>query len=122
MKLINYCKNKCKNVNLETKVSYIKSFSNETILEIIPSKSPTIVFIETLKTDFNSLIYNFGGFLSLWFGLSPIKAIDLFIEFIQLFKNNFYRIKSLLKMIVHILYKFIQLFKNNFIELKVHLK
>jgi hypothetical protein len=34
-----------------------------------------------LKTDFDQLIYNCGGILGLWFGITPIKAVNL-IEYI----------------------------------------
>jgi putative component of membrane protein insertase Oxa1/YidC/SpoIIIJ protein YidD len=44
---------------------------------VIPKKSPHIAYIETLKTDINLLIYNCGGVIGLWFGISPITAVDL---------------------------------------------
>jgi hypothetical protein len=52
---------------------------NETVLEVIPLKS-RIAYIETLKTDLNRMIYDCGGVLVLWFGISPIKAVDLLSE------------------------------------------
>ena len=110
---------KCIKFNFDTDISYAKSFSNETILEIIPSKSPRIVYIETLKTDFNELIYNFGGILSLWFGLSPISATDLFIYFILLFKNNFY---TLIISIADKVLKFFRLIIIFFNFLKISIK
>jgi hypothetical protein len=75
------CKPKCNSLNFDTKIQVSKHVSNETILEIIPTKSPRIAYIETLKTDFDRLIYNCGGILGLWFGITPIKAADL-IEYI----------------------------------------
>jgi hypothetical protein len=36
-----------------------------------------MAYIETLKTDLNKLFYNCGGVLGLWFGITPIKAVDL---------------------------------------------
>jgi hypothetical protein len=71
------CKPKCNSLNFDTKIQVSKHVSNKTILEIIPTKTPRIAYIETLKTDFDRLIYNFGGILGLWFGITPIKAVDL---------------------------------------------
>jgi hypothetical protein len=71
------CKRKCTSLNFDTKIKLSKHVSNKTILEIIPTKTPRIEYIETLKTDFNRLIYNCGGILGLWFGITPIKAVDL---------------------------------------------
>jgi hypothetical protein len=75
------CKPKCNSLNFDTRIQIQKHVSNKTILEIIPKKSPRIVFIETWKTNFDQLIYNCGGILGLWFGITPIKAADL-IEYI----------------------------------------
>jgi hypothetical protein len=71
------CKPKCNSLNFDTKVEVSKHVSNKTILEIIPTKTPRIAYIETLKTDLNRLIYNCGGILGLWFGLTPTKVVDL---------------------------------------------
>jgi hypothetical protein len=71
------CKPKCNSLNFDTKIQVSEQFSNKTILEIFANKSPRIVYIETLKTNFDQLIYNCGAILGLWFGLSPIKATDL---------------------------------------------
>jgi hypothetical protein len=75
------CKPKCNSLNFDTKIQVSKHVSNKTILEIIPMKTPRIVYIETWKTDFDRLIYNCGGILGLWFGITPIKAVNL-IEYI----------------------------------------
>jgi hypothetical protein len=75
------CKPKCNSLNFETKFQLSKHVSNKTIFEIIITKTPRIAYIETLKTDFDRLIYNCGGILGLWFGITPIKAVDL-IEYI----------------------------------------
>jgi hypothetical protein len=72
------CKPKCNSVNFDTKIQVSKHVSNKTIFEVIPMKTPRIAYIETLKTDFDRLIYNCGGILGLWFGITPIKAVDLF--------------------------------------------
>jgi hypothetical protein len=75
------CKPKCNSLNFDTKIQVFKHVSNKTIFELISTKTPRIAYIETLKTDFDSLIYNCGGILGLWFGITPIKAVDL-IEYI----------------------------------------
>jgi hypothetical protein len=67
------CKPKCTSLNFDTKIQVSKHVLNKTILEIIPTKTPRIAYIETLKTDFDRLIYNCGGILGLWFGITPIK-------------------------------------------------
>jgi hypothetical protein len=69
---------KCNLINFNTKIETATLLSNETILEFIPQKTPRIGYIETYKTDFDRLIYNCGGVLGLWFGLTPIKAVDIF--------------------------------------------
>jgi hypothetical protein len=70
-------KPECNSTNFNPKIETTKLLSNETILEFIPQKSPRIAYIETYKTDFNRLIYNCGGVLSLWFGLTPTKLVDI---------------------------------------------
>jgi hypothetical protein len=73
----NICKMKCNSLNFDIKIHISKHVLNETVLEVIPKKSPRIAYIETLKTDFNRLIYNCGGVLGLWFGISAMNAVDL---------------------------------------------
>ncbi len=68
---------KCNTINFNSKIETTKLLSNETILEFIPQKTPRIAYTETYKTDFNGFIYNCGGVLSLWFGLTPIKLVDI---------------------------------------------
>jgi hypothetical protein len=48
-----------------------------TFVEIFPVKFPHFIYTETLNMDFNQLIYNCGGILGLWFGLSPLSLDDL---------------------------------------------
>ena len=80
------CKTKCNSIYTEMKTSTTNVFNNETILEVIPLDSAHIVYFETLKTDFNKLIYNCGGILGLWFGLYPFNSIQIIIQFLGLFK------------------------------------
>jgi hypothetical protein len=71
------CKPKCNSLNFDTKIQVSKHVSNKTIFEIIPTKTPRVAYIEALKTDFDRLIYYCGGVLGLWFGITPLKAMDL---------------------------------------------
>jgi hypothetical protein len=48
-----------------------------TFMKIFPIKFPHFIYTETLNMDFNQLIYNCGGILGLWFGLSPLSLDDL---------------------------------------------
>ncbi len=68
-------KPKCNSINFNTKIETTKFLSNQTIVELIPKISRRIAYFETLKTDFDRLIYNCGGVLGLWFGLSPINTV-----------------------------------------------
>jgi hypothetical protein len=52
-------------------------FQISTKLNLIPIDFPHIKFSETFKSDFNELIYNFGGFKSLGFGLSSVSTFKL---------------------------------------------
>ncbi len=81
------CKSKCNRLSFELKIESTKNVVNETVLEVIPKKYPHIAYIETLKTDFDRLIYNCGGVLGLWFGISPVTAVDLFLYLFRFCKN-----------------------------------
>jgi hypothetical protein len=90
------CKPKCNFVNFDAKVQVFEHVLNETVLEVIPKKTHSIVYIETLKTDFDRLIYNCGGILGLWFGISPIKAVELFLYILRILKIIFTRVLQFL--------------------------
>ncbi len=81
-------KPKCNSIHFNTKMETSKLLSNQTIVELIPKKSPRIAYIETLKTDFDRLIYNIGGVLGLWFGLSPINAADYLLLILKFMKSK----------------------------------
>jgi hypothetical protein len=70
-------KPKCNSINFNSKIDTTKLLSNETILEFMPKRTPRITYTETYKTDFDGFIYNCGGVLGLWFGLTPIKLVDI---------------------------------------------
>jgi hypothetical protein len=73
------CPKKCKKTyfNNNIIIHEFSKVSNDTILEFFPTKSPHFEYSETLSVDFNQLIYNCGGILGLWFGLSPLSIDDL---------------------------------------------
>jgi hypothetical protein len=70
-------KPKCNLINFDSKIETTKLLSNKTILEVIPQNTPRVAYFETYKTDFDRLIYNCGGVLSLWFGLTPFKLVNI---------------------------------------------
>jgi hypothetical protein len=86
-------------------------------LGLIPKKTPLIAYIETFKTDFDRLIYNCGGIFRLWFGLTPVKAVDLIQYSTQIsitsrdkikriVQNLFAIIKRCINFIINILLRF----------------
>jgi hypothetical protein len=79
-----FCKTKCNLINFCTKIEVSKYVLNITVLEVIPMKSRK-AYIETLKTDINRLIYNCGGILGLWFGISELKAGNSLIYLPQIY-------------------------------------
>jgi hypothetical protein len=92
------CLGKCI-VSCSNKYYYIKGkmigSSHQTIINLIPKSLPLIKYSETLKTDFDNLIYNFGGLFGLWFGLSAISISDLALIMKSLFEYLIFRNKSL---------------------------
>jgi hypothetical protein len=65
-------------------------------LEVIPKKSPRIAYIETLKTNFDQMIYNCGEILSLWFGILAMNTENFFkfLFRIFIFSKNFLKSSS----------------------------
>jgi hypothetical protein len=82
-KIINSCTKEClfrsEAHYLEQTHQTMQSVNNEIILEVIPKKVSHFKYIETPKMSFDQLIYNCGGILGLWFGLSP-KNLEFFKE------------------------------------------
>jgi len=70
------CIDKCDSLYYEMILKY-NHFQNSTKLNLIPIDFPHMIFSETLKSDFNQLIYNFGGIIILWFWLLSISAVKL---------------------------------------------
>jgi hypothetical protein len=96
------CKPKCRSINFNQKIQGSEDISNETIVEFIPKKTPRIAYIETLKTDFDRLIHNCGGILGLWFGLTPIKTVELIQYLFQIYNNSRDKIKRVAQNLVTI--------------------
>jgi len=63
-------------------------YNPETVINLIPKVIPLIEYSETIKTDLDNLIYNFGGLLGLWFGFSGISISDLTLICLQFMKNS----------------------------------
>jgi hypothetical protein len=73
------CSRQCESVYYNIMV-LTKEFEDRkvgTFVKIFPMKFPHFIYTETLNMDFNQLIYNCGGILGLWFGLSPLSLDDL---------------------------------------------
>ncbi len=68
----------------------------------IPKKTLRIAYIETLKTDMDRLIYNCGGILGIWFGLTPIKTVELIRYLFQIYNNSRDKIKRIAQNLVTI--------------------
>jgi hypothetical protein len=86
----------------ELKSTEFKGTLNRTIVNIIPKVSVKPQYSESLKTDLNELIYNCGGIMGLWSGLSAVSITYGTITFLFTILPN------------HI--------KTSFIFLKHHLK
>ena len=88
--LLNICLKKClKDCNsfkyiLRAKYSEV---INSTKLTVIPLKTPHIKQIETFNKDFNQLIYELGGNMGLWFGISALNISNLFVSIIKILQN-----------------------------------
>jgi hypothetical protein len=83
IKLVNKCKNicfpNCESFHYDTMITTFRPRNNSLggAVEIFPVKYQHFVYTETLNMDFNQLIYNCGGILGLWFGVSPLSLDDL---------------------------------------------
>ena len=51
------------------------SLLNESRFILFPSEKPFIKYIYTPKMDINQLVYDLGGIIALWFGLSAYSII-----------------------------------------------
>jgi hypothetical protein len=53
------------------------------ILNIFASEKPYLSYIYTPKIDVDQLVYNLGGIISLWFGLSANVLMHAILEFVK---------------------------------------
>jgi hypothetical protein len=86
----------------ELKWTEFKGKLNRTILNIISKVSVKPQYSESLKTDLNELIYNCGGIIGLWFGLSAVSIAYgtinfFFIKLPKHIKTSFVFLKHQLK-------------------------
>ncbi len=91
------CLPECESVYYNTMV-LTKDFPDRkvgTFVEIFPVKFQHFVYTETLNMDLHQLIYNCGGILGLWFGLSPMSLDDLITSLRSV------RIKSIIFASIH---------------------
>jgi hypothetical protein len=94
----------CNVEQFETKLKSIQFEGklNRTILNIIPKISVEPHYSESLKTDLNELIYNCGGIIGLWSGLSSVSItygtiIFLFTKLPKHIKTSYTFLKHLLR-------------------------
>jgi hypothetical protein len=76
------CLFECESVYYNSMI-WTKEFQDRkvgTFVKIFPIKFPHFIYTETLNMDLDQLIYNCGGILGLWFGLSPLSLDDLVIS------------------------------------------
>ena len=62
----------------------IEGTSNRSIINLIPDFSMKPIYSESLKTDFNELIYNCGGIIGMWSGLSPVSIAYITINYLSI--------------------------------------
>jgi len=94
------CLPECESVHYNAMV-LTKRFQDRkvgTFVEIFPVKFQHFIYTETLKMDINQLIYNCGGILGLWFGLSPLSLDDLVTSLRSV------RIKSIIFASIHFIF------------------
>jgi hypothetical protein len=95
----NYCRTQCipdcNRLNLIYRTDFSLSIneSEDIQINLIPMNKFVIRYIEIFQNDLNQLIYECGGILGLWFGIYPVKAVDLLIY-------SIIRIKSYLVLIL----------------------
>jgi hypothetical protein len=125
------CPLRCRSLSFRTKfiASEHQKSLNETILRIFAIKSPHFEYIETLNMNINQLIYNCGGILGLWFGLSPLSIDDL-VQILKLIQIRLkLRIIGIKNFIFHLIFKFKRLilllyriFRNLNINLRLNIE
>ncbi len=109
----------------ELKSTQFKVKLNRTILNIIPKVLVKPEYSESLKNDLNGLIYNCGGIIGLWFGLSVVSitygtVIFFFTKLPKHIKTSFKFLKHHLRRVFDfvlnyfttVIYLFIRMFSS----------
>jgi hypothetical protein len=87
----------CKEVHFENQIEFNRKLNNSSKtkrINFIPNKTAHIEYLESLKIDFDQLIYTCTGIVGLWFGLSPNQISNLLSiiwHYFKLFVNYLFR-------------------------------
>jgi len=86
------CKTLCKqNCNLNEFKMFTKiipkplKYINSSLINLFPDEKPYLAYIYTPKMDTHQLVYELGGIISLWFGLS---AYSIILTTINILRKN----------------------------------
>jgi hypothetical protein len=109
---------KCNTIYFQSMIETFNSI-NKTKLNLIPIEFPHLRFIETFKLDMNGLIYNLGGVIVLWFGLSSVSLVYLVTN---MKVSNLKKIISILKVMKHYLILFPRILKLKSLFIKIVLE
>ena len=79
------CKTQCKPNCIQNNFDVFVSFSvissrnpiNSSRIYVFPNEKPFIKYIYTPKMDIHQLVYDLGGIIGLWFGLSAYSILYL---------------------------------------------
>ena len=97
------CPNDCMVILLDIYKSVIKTPNKNPVIDIIP-KTRSIIELETVnKMDIWAFIYNFGGFVGLYFGWSAVSFSNIFDKF----STHSYKMLKI-KLIVDIFKKYLK--------------
>src|SRR5581483_8134220 len=79
------CKPNCRfnSFDLFTHIEDKNSLLNVSRFILFPSEKPFIKYIYTPKMDINQLVYNLGGIIALWFGLSVYSIITKLLKIVH---------------------------------------
>jgi hypothetical protein len=107
------CIEYCNQINLisESQYSLATNKSEDILINIEPTNRLNIRYIETFQTDINDFIYELGGTLGLWFGLSPVSLFDIMSSQIIL-------IRKIAKLFINFLMKSLIFLKKILCSLK----
>ncbi len=94
MKCGNKCLANCYEIYFERDVKFTKKIIKNRKIEtinLVTLEYSHIHYIETIKIDFDKLIYTLGGVISLWFALSPMTITDLVLYLLNSSKKLMHR-------------------------------